>query len=136
MTLPVDPQTMFTERLPWQRSLPAISATSTFPIATPSLVRSYRVERVELMVDATYAADPANFYTFTLQKGATVIATWSTLTGQQGTLTANVPGLMVLSVTDANLVLAGGDVLSLVATKAAAAANITPRVVVHGKYVS
>lgn len=136
MSTPLDPQTMFTERAPFQRSCPATSATSTYPIATPSPTRKFRVERVEIMVDATYTSDATNYYVLTLQKGATVIATWSTLTGAEGTLTGGTPGVMTLSGTDANLVLAAGDVLSLVATKNAAGANITPRVVAHGRFVS
>ena len=133
MTL--DPDTMFQERAKFPRSCPAVSATATFAIATPDPNRPFRVDRAELIVDATYAADPANFYALTLQKGATVIAAWSTQTTAQGALTGGTPAAMVLSGTDANLVLAAGDVLSLVATKNGTAANITPRVVVHGRYV-
>lgn len=113
----------------------AIAATSSFAVGVPSDTEKFRVERVELMTDATYAADPTNYYVFTLQVGATVVATWSTLTGQEGALTALTPAKMTLSATDANLVLAAGGALTLVATKNGAAANITPRVVVHGRTV-
>jgi hypothetical protein len=127
---------MFDERSSFVLDAAAISATTTIPIVTPSTARSFRVERVELMSIATYADDAANYYVLTLQKGATVIGTWSTLTGANGAITGGTPVTLTLSGTDAALVLAGGDVLSLVATKHASAANITPRLVVHGKFVS
>ena len=114
----------------------AIAATTTTAICTPDLFRLFRVDRAELIVDATYLVDPANYYVFTLQAGATVIATWSTLTGQQGTLTANVPATMVLTATDLNRVVPLGVPLTLVATKNGAAANVQPTIAVHGRTVN
>lgn len=131
--IPRDPDTIFDQRDSLARDLPAISAT--IPLALLTLQQNFRVQRAELVVDVTYLVDPANYYVFTLQRGATIVATWSTLTGQQGTITAAVPAAMVLSATDTNLVGQVGDVLTLVATKNGAAANIQPRIVVHGKYV-
>lgn len=113
----------------------AIAATSSLAIGVPSDKSLFRVERCEIMVDADYTADAANYYVLTIQAGATVLATWSTQTGQEGALTNLTPAKMTLSATDASLVLAAGAALKLVATKNGTAANITPRVVVHGRTV-
>lgn len=132
--IPRDKQTMFDEHTDWSKDCPAASATSTFVLGTAK--RAFRVESVELIDDAGYAADAANYYVFTLVHGSgpTTAATWSTLTGAQGAITAGVPAAMVLSA-DANLVIPAGDVVSLVATKHASGANPTVRVVVHGRYL-
>ena len=72
MAYTCDPNTMLTEVFRASRDLPAISATITLPVMTSSFEHLVRVGRVELMVDATYTADTANYYAFTLQVGATV----------------------------------------------------------------
>jgi hypothetical protein len=113
----------FTEFTEIPHSWPAaFAATDTVPLR--KIQRDMRVYAVDLVVDTTYAADPTNFYVITLQKGATVIATWSTQTGQQGTLTADTIVQMVLSATDTARVCNVGDVFQLVFTKVAAAANL------------
>lgn len=97
----------------------AVAATTTFALG--KLGRDVRIDAVDLIVPSNYAADPANYYVFTIQDGATVLASWSTLTGAQGALTANVPAEMVMS-SPANA--AKGDVLTLVCTKHASGANV------------
>lgn len=82
--------------------------------------RTYTVNRVTVNVGTTMTADASNFWTFALKDGATVVASWTTQTAQtpaQGTLTANTPADMILNATAANLSAAGGDTLTLVATK-------------------
>lgn len=135
MSLPLDPNTILQQAVGASRDCPATAATATYVLVTA--LRTIRVDRVELSVDATYAADTTNFYAFTLVWGAglTVAASWSTQTSAQGAITATVPAVMVLSATDANLVIAAGSVIKLIATKAASAANITPRVVLYGRAV-
>lgn len=133
----LDPNGILQQAVGLSRDCPATAATATYVIGTA--LRTIRADRVELSVDATYAADTTNFYTFTLVWGAglTIAASWSTQTAAplQGAITAAVPAVMVLSATDANLVIAAGSVLKLIATKAASAANITPRVVLYGRAV-
>lgn len=132
----LDPNTMFSEpRIISRTAAVAIAATGSLVIGVPSSTLKVRIARVEIMSDATYADDAANYYVLTLQAGATVIATWSTLTGAEGALTALTPAKMTLSATDANLVIAANAALKLVCTKNGSAANITPRVVVHGRTV-
>lgn len=136
MTLPRDGTTdIFQDGRSLPFTLPAISATVTLGLTTVD--RTFRVKRVEIVVDSTYTADPANFYAFTLIHGggSTVAASFSTQTSAQGAITAGVPVTMVLNATDASRVCAALDTLSLVATKNGTAANITPRIVLHGTYV-
>lgn len=137
MTMPRDKNTMFDEsRVFTLDVVTAISATATIALGT--VARTFRIERVELMSQATYAADATNYYTLSLSHGSgpTSAATWSTLTGADGAITAGTPVLMTLNAADANLVVPAGATLKLVATKVASGANILPRIVVHGRYVA
>lgn len=110
-------------------------STTTIKLMTSK--RQMRITKVEIINPAGLAGDASNYWTLALKKGSTTMASWSTATAAEGTLTANTPVLMTLSATDANLVTDVDDVLSLVLTKAASAANLPAgRVVVHGNYVS
>ena len=76
--------------------------------------RSIRVDRVHLNLPAGLAQDASNYCIFKVIKGSsTIMASWSTLTGTQGTITANTPVELVLSATIANRYLDDGDQLSL-----------------------
>ncbi len=135
--IPRDKNTMFQDAMSWIVPLPTYAATTTSPLVTPSTkARLFQIERVEIMVDATYASDATNYYVFTLEHGSgpTTAATWSTLTGAEGTLTGGTPGVMTLSAA-ANLIVPANDVVSLLATKHSAGANVTPRIAIHGHYL-
>ena len=125
----------FTEFTEIPHSWPAaIAATDTIPLRV--IRRDMRVEKVDIVLDSTYTQDATNFYVITLQKGATVIATWSLQTGANGTLTADTFGAMTLSGTDANRVCHVNDVLQLVFTKNGTGANVPiGRICAHCKYV-
>jgi hypothetical protein len=97
----------------------AIAATSSLVLQT--MDGAYRINSFELEAPGGYSADASNYYVITLQAGSTVLATWSTQTGQQGALTDGVPGQAVLAGTITG---AKGDVLKVVCTKAASAANL------------
>lgn len=135
MTLPLPPNDNASEAKTISRDCPATSATSTYVIGT--FKQATRITLAELMVDANYAADAANFYAFTLVWGAgpTTAASWSTQASAQGALTAAVPAAMVLAA-EPNAVVPAGSVVKLIATKNAAAPNITPRVVINGRVVA
>jgi len=113
------------------------AATTTVKIFTAQ--RYIRVTKVEYVNPTGLAGHASNHWTLTLQKGATVIATYTTdsdVVGQ-GTLTANAIVLPTLSATDANLVIAIDDVVSLVITKAASAVDLPAgHLVVHGRHVT
>jgi len=113
------------------------SATTTVKMFTAQ--RYIRVTKVEYINPTGLAGHATDHWTLTLQKGSTVIATYTTdsdVVGQ-GTLTANAIVLPTLSSTDADLVIAIDDVVSLVLTKGGAAANLPAgHLVVHGRHVT
>lgn len=112
----------------------AIAATTVVKLVTAR--RRFRVERVEYINPTGYVQDATNFYTLELRKGATVIASWSLLTGAQGTIAADIAVNLVLSATDANRVVQAGDLLSWAMVKTAAAANLPlGRFNVSGRFV-
>jgi len=73
-----------------------------------------RIVAVSLVVDATATAHASNYTDLALQNGATVIASHSTATGGDGTLTAGTA--VPLSIVAGTDVVADGDVLSLTKT--------------------
>jgi hypothetical protein len=111
----------------------AVSATTIFPIAT--MERDYAITKFELEVPGGYTADASNYYVITLQTGAgspVVLATWSTLTSAQGSLTTLVFSSAVLSTPPTGV---SGDQLNIACTKHASAVNIPAqtRFRVHAK---
>lgn len=110
------------------------SASITYKLETAQ--RKMRIDKVEYVNPTGLLQDAANYWDVEILKGATSMAKWSTLTGSNGTLTANTIVNPTLSATDANRVAAVDDVISLALTKHASAANLPAgRVVVHGRYV-
>jgi hypothetical protein len=98
--------------------------------------RAFRIERVYLNCPAGFAADAANYWTIQILSDAAVVAaSWSTLTGSQGALTADTPVEMVLSATDADCVVLDTKILSVKALKTASAAALpTVDLVIEGTY--
>lgn len=93
---------------------PAAGAISTDTTQKLMVVdEDFDLDEVQLISPVGLAAHGSNYFTITLKKGSTVMATWSTLTGQEGTLTANTLVSMTLSATKENRRAAKGDVLSL-----------------------
>lgn len=111
-------------------------AASTISVKMLTAQRTMRVEKIEYVNPTGLAGHASNYWTIALLKNGTVIGSWSTATAAQSTLTANAIVNLVLSATDADLVLAAGDVLSYSLTKAASAANLPGgRLAIHGRYV-
>jgi hypothetical protein len=99
--------------------------------------RIYRVDDVEWLTPTTVTQDAANYWDIELMNGSTSVAKWSTLTSAQGTITGGTGVTLVNSATDASLVFAAGDTMSLVLTKHGSPAALPPgRLTVHGHYVS
>jgi len=126
---------------PWQEQFvltfdhALASATTTTKLLTTQ--RSMRIDKVEYINPTGYTQDATNYFTIALKQGATAIATWSCLTGANGTIAADTFVNPTLSATDADRAPLAGVVLSLALTKFAVAANLPAgRIVVHGRYVS
>jgi len=95
--------------------------------------RSVRVTRAWLSCPTGIVAHASNFVIFKVIKGAsTVMASWSTVVGGQGTITADTPVELVLSATVANRFLADADVLSLFVDVSGTITVPLGRIVVEG----
>lgn len=111
--------TVLQEKLDWQLDIAnAIAATVTFPLGTTET--DFYIEKFEVTAFGGFVGDPANYWVITLQDGATVLATYSTLSTAQGTLTAGAMGAGSLGTTISG---AKGDTLSIVLTKNGNALN-------------
>lgn len=111
-----------------------LGATKTIKAITTQ--RRFRVDKVEYISPTGFVQDASNYWTIALKKGSTSMAAWSTQTSAQGTIAANTFVNLVLDATDANRVAAVSDVISIVFTKAASAANLPAgRFVAHCRYV-
>lgn len=82
-----------------------------------------RVDRVLIINPAGFTVDPTNYWTIQFKVGATVVASWSTLTGAQGTLAADTFADMVLNVDTTTLIMNAGDTVSFAYVKTGAPAN-------------
>lgn len=101
------------------------AASSAFTRSLLTLPFAAEVVGVDIISDTAITADAANYWTFTLQSGATVIATTDTETGVGGTLAAETARAMTLTSTLADRDAAAAAKLDLVGTPAtASAANL------------
>ena len=116
---------------------PSLGTASTTTLALETADNITRIDSVEILNPTGFVADPTNYWVLTFQKGSTVIGTWSTLTGAEGTITANTKAAMTMSGTDAAKVAAVGDLFQLVITKhGSPSAFPAGRVVAHGRVVA
>lgn len=112
-----------------------LTATTTLPLET--LDYGTRFDKVEILNGTGFVADASNYWTIALKSGTKVVASWSTLTGSEGTITANVASNMTLSATDTNRVGVAGELVALVFTKTGSpAAFPSGRIVAHGRLVA
>jgi len=109
----------------------SVSATTVYGLHKVK-TRSIKVLRAHLHTDTTITVNASNYVNFQVLKGATVIANWSTQTGQQGTITAGTPVELVLSGTLANTFLADADLLTLSITITGTLTTPTGCLVVDG----
>ncbi len=100
-----------------------ITSTTTLTVGKLSLDRVVRFGRVTLTLPTTLTQDASNYWTIALKDGSATLASWSTQTSAQGTITANTPVDLVLA-TDHDLL--PNDILTVVLTKSASAAALPP----------
>jgi hypothetical protein len=112
-----------------------VQLTADTTIKLWKVPRRFRIDRVMYINQTGLAQDATNFFAIKLMNGATVMASWSTETGQQGTLTADTFVQLVNSGTDANLVAAADDVLSVQFDESGTATLPAGRLVIEGRYV-
>ena len=97
-----------------------------------------RLDSVEYINVTGFVGHATIHWTIELLKGATVMASWTTdsdIAGQ-GTIAADTFVDLVNSATDANLVAASGDEISLNVVETGAAADLPAgRIVIHARYI-
>ncbi len=72
------------------------------------LSRKFTLNRVTFVSAAGLAEDAGNYYVISIKNGSTVMASWSTQTGQEGDLPVNGFIDLVLTATPADLTAAAG----------------------------
>lgn len=97
--------------------------------------KAFRVDRVFYNNPTGLATSATDFFDIQILKDATVVANWSTETGQEGTLTADTSVDLSLSATAANLVFAAGDELILNLDETGTATLPAGRIVIEGRYL-
>lgn len=114
-----------------------VTADTTAKVFKVRADRAFKLERVDYVNPTGLAQDATNFFNIKLQTGAgpTVLANWSTETGQQGTLTADTFVALVLNATPANLILAPGAEVSLFLDESGTATLPAGKLVIHGRYL-
>jgi hypothetical protein len=108
----------------------------TFAEKIMKVKQAMRIDLVQYINPTGYVQDATNYYVLGVKKGADVAASWSLLTGAEGTIAADTFVDFTLSGTDANLVCAAGDIISWCGTKVLAGADVpVGRLVIHGRYL-
>ncbi len=97
--------------------------------------RKFKIIAVEYVNPTGLATDASNYFAVQLKAGSTVLASWSTLTGAEGTIAADTFVSLTLNTTPANLVLAGGTVLTLNLDETGTATLPAGKMVVHAEYL-
>lgn len=101
----------------------AIAATTTVGVIQTKADRHFVVDEVVYDNPTGYVQDATNYYILSVQRGATVIAQWSLLTGAQGTIAADTFVTFVNQAL-ANRVVPPATRLDFKLTKVAAGANV------------
>lgn len=107
-----------TRDLPYDHA--AISATTSVKLWSTK-DRPHKVQRVFYNNPTGFAQDPSAYWTVSITDGTTTLASWSTQTGTNGTLTADTPVDLVLV---ASTGLAASKNLVVTFTKTGAPANL------------
>lgn len=111
------------------------TADTTEKVWSPS--RQFKIDRVQYINPTGLAEDATDFFVIKVLNEALVAASWSTKTGEEGTIDADTFVDLTLSDTAANLVLEAGDVLSISLDEDAGATATLPagRFVIEGRYL-
>lgn len=98
------------------------AASGAFTRGLLTLPFAAEIVGVDIMSSSALSAEAANYWTFTLQQGATVIATRDTDSAGGGAIAAETAVAMTLTSTLANLDAASGAQIDLVGTPATGSA--------------
>lgn len=113
----------------------AVTADTTVKLFTVPAGKRFRLLRAEYINPTGLAQDATNYFTVKVLAGATVMASWSTLTGAQGTIAADTFVDLVNSATDSELIAAAAAVIALFLDETGTASLPAGRIVLHGYYL-
>jgi phage tail sheath gpL-like len=109
---------------------------ATLAVKLFKTIREFVIDGVDYVNPTGLAQDAANYWTIAIKTGANTAFSWSTLTGAQGTLTADAVNALVAHATDTNRGGDAGVTVSLALTKTAAAANLPAgQGMIHGRWL-
>lgn len=97
--------------------------------------RQFLVEQVRYVNPTGLAADASNHFDIQVKNGATVVANWSTETGEEGALTADLHVDLSLSTVAGALLLDVDDVLSLNLAETGTQTLPAGRIQIEGRYI-
>lgn len=129
--LPFGKNKKLQERVVRALDFAAISATGTLWLL--NTYGDFEMDKAELVLSGIATADAANYVKIDVMQGATILATWSVQTGQQGTIAANTFVTMVNQAL-ANRRVAVGLPIKAVFTKNGTGALASGTLVMHGRY--
>lgn len=126
------PPTHWQDRFRMTYDLPSETSDTTVKLLKVK-GRSIAVERVMLNLPAGLAASGTDYVNYKLLKGASTVAfNWSTQTGHEGTITADTPVELVITVTPHNAVFDDGDIMSLFIDTTGSPTSPAGRLVIEG----
>jgi hypothetical protein len=108
-----------------------VTADTTIKLYKVPAGKKLRVIGIDYINPTGLAEDAANYFNVKVLKDATVMANWSTETGQQGTIAADTFVALVNSATDADLVAAAAAIVALFLDETGAATLPAGRVVIR-----
>ena len=111
----------------------SVTADTTVKLWTVPTGRQFRIDGAWYNNVTGLAVDVTNFFDIQVLKGSTVMANWSTETGEEGALVADTPVDLSLSATDANQVADAGDVIALKLDEDGTATLPAGRIVIRGR---
>lgn len=118
-----------------------VTANTTIKLFEVAEGRKLRIEKVTYVNPTGLTVDVTNFYDVQVIKGAaTVLANWSTETGQEGLIPADQFIELVNSLTDLDMVVVGGapasaGIISLFLEEGGVQTLPAGRIVIEGVYV-
>lgn len=112
-----------------------LTATTTHYVWKNDSGQKVRIDKVKYINPTGLANDAANFFVLALKQAAVEVAKWSTETGQQGTIAAAAYVDLVLSTTDADLIIEDGESLTFVCTETGTATLPAGTLQVRGRFI-
>lgn len=135
MPLPREPELSF--QTPYHHIEPhaEVTADTTTKVSVVPAGWQLRLDSVSYLNPTGLATDASNFFNIKITDGTNVAASWSTETGQQGTIAANTFVSLVMTATLANRVFNENEVVTLFLDETGTATLPAGRVELRGRWI-